>query len=69
MKDEVDGLDPADYKDHTIYESNEFLRRKIAKPQLTAARIMCATHGKKVFFGQPSTLTLIEDICARSSLQ
>jgi hypothetical protein len=32
MKGVVDGMDPEDFSDNTIYESNSQLKRKIAKP-------------------------------------
>ena len=62
-------MDPDDFKDNTVYESNRQLRRKIGRPQLTAARIVASTHSKKVFFGQPDPLLVIEDACARLSIK
>ena len=69
MKEEEPDIDPESYNDYTIYESNRKLKRKIAKPQLTASRIVCAQHSKKVFFGQPEPLLLMEDICSRTTLK
>ena len=68
MKGLVDDLEPEDFRDNTIYESNYQLKRKIGRPQLTAARIVCSAHSKKVFFGQPDPLLIIEDACARLTL-
>lgn len=69
MKDAAENFDPENFNDFTVYESNASMKRKIGKPQLTTARIVCAQHGKKVFFGQPDPLILIEDICARNSIE
>lgn len=63
-----DDRDPDEYNDYTVYESNRSLRRKIGRPQLTAARIVCSTHQKKVFFGSPDPLLVIEDAAARLTL-
>lgn len=65
----VDGKDPDDFNDHTVYEHDPLLRRKIGLPQLTAGRIVSAQHNKKVFFGGVDPLLLIEDVCARLSLK
>ena len=47
----MDGADPEGFDDYTVYESDETLKRKIGLPQLTAARLICSQHRKKVFFG------------------
>ena len=65
----VEDIDPEDFHDLTVYESNEALKRKIGLPQLTAARMVCAQHGKKVFFGKPDPLLVIEDLCDRLTLR
>ena len=69
MRGIVEDMDPEDFGDNTVYESNKLLKRKIGRAQLTAGRIVSAQHGKKVFFGQPDPLLLMEDICARTSLK
>jgi hypothetical protein len=51
MKGIYTHLDEDDFKDCTIYESDYNLKRKIGKAQLTAGRMVCSHHSKKVFFG------------------
>jgi hypothetical protein len=63
-----DDMDPEDFNDSTVYESDPALKRKMGRPQLTAGRIVSSQHSKKVFFGHPDPLLVIEDICARKSL-
>jgi len=73
--DELYGLDPQkvgtpdEADDYTLYESDDALKRKIGLPQLTAARIVCSMHNKKVFFGMPNPFLIIEELCGRLTLQ
>lgn len=56
-------------KDYTVYEADPQYKRKIAKPEISAAKYACSTHNKKLFFGKPNVLLLMEDIAARLSLE
>ena len=69
MKGVVDDMNPEDFHDSTVYQIDAALKRKIGLPQMTAARISCSSHGKKAFFGAPSPLLVIEDTCARLTLE
>ena len=69
MKGMYTHLNEDDFRDCTIYESDYLLKRKIGLPQLTAARMVCSHHAKKVFFGKPDSLLLIEEMCSRLSLK
>ena len=64
-----DGVDPEDFNDYTIYRADTQIKRKIGLPQLTAARMVSAQHGKKLFFGKPDPLVLLTQICETMTLQ
>lgn len=57
-----------DAEDYTVYEADKSLRRKIVRPELTIAKYACSTPNKKLFFGHPNPLLLIEDLVYRLSL-
>lgn len=69
MKGEVEDMEPEDFHDHTVYQDDPGLKRKIALPQMTAARIVCSHHNKKAFFGAPCPFLLLEEACARLTLK
>ncbi len=64
-----ENIDPEDYNDHTVYMADINLKRKIGLPQLTAGRIVCSHHQKRVYFGCPDQLLIFEDTCARLTLK
>jgi hypothetical protein len=55
--------------DYTIFETDRMLKRKMARPELSIAKYACSTHNKKLFFGKPNPLILIEDLAYRLTLQ
>ena len=68
MKGVEEDMEPEEFNDYTVYQDDPFLKRKIGLPQMTAARIVSSHQNKKVFFGKPNSLLVIEDICARLTL-
>ncbi len=56
-------------EDYTVYEANSQLKRKIAKPEMSVAKYACSTPNKKLFFGKPNPLLMIEDLAHRLSLK
>lgn len=61
----IDGIDPSQYADWTVYQHDRVHKAKVGLPQLTAARQVCSHHNCQVFFGKPDPLLLMEEICAR----
>jgi hypothetical protein len=41
----------------------------MAKPEMTIAKFACSTPNKKLFFGKPNPLLLIEDLAYRLTLK
>lgn len=41
----------------------------MAKPEMSIAKYACSGHNKKLFFGKPNPLIMIEDLAYRLSLQ
>ena len=58
-----------DQNDYTVYEADSQTKRKIAKPEMSIAKYACSGHNKKLFFGKPNPLLMIEDLAYRLSLQ
>lgn len=56
-------------EDYTVYETDRLHKRKIVKPELSIAKYACSTSNKKLFFGSPNSLLLIEDLAYRLSLK
>lgn len=65
----VKDIDPENYNDSTVYQSDHMLKRKIGLPQLTAARMICGQHDRKLFFGAPEPLLYMEHLCATVPLE
>jgi hypothetical protein len=57
-----------DANDYTVFETERTLKRKIVKPEISIAKYACSTANKKLFFGSPNPLLLIEDLAYRLSL-
>lgn len=55
--------------DYTVYEADRLYKRKIVKPELSAAKYACSAHNKKLFFGGANPLLIIEDLAYRLSLE
>lgn len=55
--------------DYTVYETDKSLKRKIAKPEISTAKFACSTPNKKLFFGMPNPLILIEDLAYNLTLE
>jgi hypothetical protein len=53
-----------DEESDSLYESDDQLKRKIWRTQLSAARYQISAYGKKLFFGQPDPLLVIEHLSA-----
>ena len=58
-----------DQNDYTVYEADSVTKRKMAKPEMSIAKYACSGHNKKLFFGKPNPLLMIEDLAYRLSLQ
>jgi hypothetical protein len=43
-------------------------KRKIVKPEISVAKFAVSGHNKKLFFGKPNPLLMIEDLAYRLSL-
>lgn len=56
-------------EDYTIYEADKTLKRKIVKPEISIAKYACSTANKKLFFGSPNQLLLLEDLVYNLSLE
>jgi hypothetical protein len=41
----------------------------MAKPEISLAKYACSEHNKKLFFGAPNPLLMIEDLASRLSLE
>jgi hypothetical protein len=57
-----------DANDYTVYEADNLYKRKVVKPEISVAKFACSQHNKKLFFGRPNPLLLIEDLAYRLSL-
>ena len=55
--------------DYTVYEADRQYKRKIIKPELSAAKFICSAHNKKLFFGSPNPLLMLEDLAYRLTLE
>ena len=66
---QIEGVNPEDYQDWTVYYHDQAHKAKVGLPQLTAARLACSQHNCQVFFGKPDPLLLMEDICARMTVE
>ncbi len=61
--------DATQEKDYRIYEADHSLKRKIWRPQLTAAKLQCSIYDRKLFFGKPDPLLELEQLSGTLSLQ
>ena len=57
-----------DMNDYTVYEADSQTKRKNAKPEISVAKFACSEHNKKLFFGKPNPLLVLEDLAYRLSL-
>lgn len=56
--------------DYTVYEADRQLKRKIVKPEISVAKFVCSSgQNKKLFFGAPSPLLMIEDLVCKLTLE
>ena len=55
--------------DFTVFEIDHQHKRKMAKPQLSIAKLACSMNNKKLFFGGPPELLAIEDIAYSIELE
>lgn len=55
--------------DYTVYEADRSLKRKIVKPEMSVAKYACSSHNKKLFFGAPNPLLMLEDLAYRLTLK
>ncbi len=58
-----------DANDYTVYEADKLYKRKIVKPEISVAKYACSAHNKKLFYGSPNPLLVIEDLAYRFSLE
>ena len=54
--------------DYTVYEADSTYKRKIVHPEISVAKYACSEHNKKLFFGKPSHLLMLEEIAYRLSV-
>ena len=54
--------------DYTVYEADSQTKRKNVKPEMSVAKYACSEHNKKLFFGKPNPLLILEDLAYRLSL-
>ena len=56
------------FEDSTIFMANHTLKRKVALPELSLAKVFNSRRRKQLFFGNPNPLFTIEDIALSYSL-
>ena len=54
--------------DYTVFEVNKLLRRKMARPHLSVAKYATTEARKKLFFGKPNPMLVIEDLAYHMEL-
>ena len=55
--------------DYTVFEIDHSYKRKLARPHISVARYVTTEFNKKLFFGSPNPLLLIEDLVYSLSLE